>query len=121
VPSTIPAPRIHRKAVPFCNQQGIKGAEFDKVLVIVDDEESRFLTFSYDKYFGVTPLSDRDQENIAAGRDSVVDRTRRLFYVCCSRALSDRAVIVFSEDTARMRQALEDKGFFNAGDVYLFD
>jgi len=109
------------KLSPFATQQGIKGAEFDKVLIVVDDEESRFRTFSYDKYFGVTPLSDRDQENIAAGRDSVVDRTRRLFYVCCSRALSDLAVIVFSEDTARMRQALEDKGFFDAGDVHLFE
>ena len=51
---------------PFATQQGIKGAEFDKVLVVVDDEESRFRTFSYNKYFGVTPLSERDHENVAA-------------------------------------------------------
>lgn len=107
------------KLSPFATQQGIKGAEFDKVLVVVDDEESNFRMFSYDKYFGVMPLSERDHENIEAGRDSVIDRTRRLFYVCCSRALSDLAVIVFSQDTARMRQAILEKGFFEEQFVHV--
>lgn len=113
--------RYIEKLSPFATQQGIKGAEFSKVLVVVDDEEGKSPTFSYGKYFGVTPLSDRDQENIAEGRDSVVDRTRRLFYVCCSRALSDLSVIVFAQDTAQMQQALLDKAFFEAGNVYVLE
>lgn len=109
------------KMSPFSTQQGIKGAEFDKVIVVVDDQEGRTNTFSYGKYFGVTELSDTDHANIASGKDSVIDRTRRLFYVCCSRALSDLAVVVFSDDTARMRDVLLKRKFFDPECVQVFD
>lgn len=107
------------KMSPFATQQGIKGAEFDKVIVVVDDQEGRTNTFSYGKYFGVTPPSETDRENLAAGRDSVFDRTRRLFYVCCSRALSDLAVVIFAEDTAQVREAILAKGFFEPDAVHV--
>lgn len=106
------------KMSPFATQQGIKGAEFEKVIVVIDDQEGRTNTFSYGKYFGVTEPSDIDRANTAAGKDSVIDRTRRLFYVCCSRALSDLAVVIFAEDTARMREALLAKGFFEKDSVF---
>ena len=109
------------KLSPFATQQGIKGAEFDKVIVVVDDQEGRTSTFSYGKYFGVTELSDTDHANLAAGKDSVIDRTRRLFYVCCSRALSDLAVVIFTEDVGRMRDAVLHKGFFEEGCVHIFE
>lgn len=107
------------KMSPFATQQGIKGAEFDKVIVVVDDEEGRTNTFSYGKYFDVTPPSATDQGHIDARRDSVIDRTRRLFYVCCSRALSDLAVVIFAEDTAQMREALVVKGFFDTESIHV--
>lgn len=107
------------KMSPFATQQGIKGAEFDKVIVVVDDQEGRTNTFSYGKYFGATPLSATDRGHIDAGRDCVIDRTRRLFYVCCSRALSDLAVVVFAEDTAQMREALLARGFFEQESIYV--
>lgn len=109
------------KMSPFSTQQGIKGSEFDKVLVVVDDQEGRTNTFSYGKYLGVTELSDRDRANIDAGRDSTIDRTRRLFYVCCSRALSDLVVVIYAEDTMRMHNALLDKGFFDPECIYVFE
>ncbi|WP_421781236.1 UvrD-helicase domain-containing protein [Kiloniella litopenaei] len=107
------------KMSPFATQQGIKGAEFNKVIVVVDDQEGRTNTFSYGKYFGVTPPSATDQEHIDAGRDSVIDRTRRLFYVCCSRALSDLAVIIFAENTVQTHEALLAKGFFENESIYV--
>ncbi len=106
---------------PFATQQGIKGAEFDRVLVVVDDEESTTNSFSYGKYFGLTPLSDRDQANIAEGKESVVDRTRRLFYVCCSRAVQDLAVVIFATDVAATRAAFDTKRYFDAADIHLLD
>ena len=113
----------HRRYIeelsPFATQQGVKGAEFEKVLVIIDDEEGKTNTFSYGKYFGSRELSDTDERNIAEGRDSVVDRTRRLFYVCCSRALCDLAVVVFAEDQEEMRKAILSKGFFDREDVHM--
>ena len=104
---------------PFATQQSIKGAEFEKVLVIIDDEEGRTNMFSYGKYFGVTDLSATDLSNIGEGRDSVVDRTRRLFYVCCSRARRDLCVIVFANNPATMHKAIAGKGFFEPEDLHL--
>ncbi len=114
--------RYIERLSPFATQQGIKGAEFDKVIIVVDDEEAKTNnTFSYGKYFGVSELSRTDEENIANEKDSVVDRTRRLFYVCCSRALSDLVVVIFSEDTKEMREAVRAKGFFEPECIHVFD
>lgn len=113
--------RYIEKLSPFATQQGIKGAEFNKVLVVVDDKERQLPGYSYGKYFGVTPLSDKDKENIATGKDSVVDRTRRLFYVCCSRSLSDLAVAVFTDNPIIMQRAILAKGFFEPQNVILLD
>ncbi len=113
--------RYIEKLSPFATQQGIKGAEFVKVIVVVDDQEGKSPTFSYGKYFGVTAFSKTDNDNIAAGKDSVIDRTRRLFYVCCSRALSDLAVVIFSEDTKQMREAILVRGFFDSNDVHVLN
>lgn len=83
---------------PFSTQQGIKGAEFDRVLVVLDDAESTHFQFSYEKYLGLKPLSETDRKHIEAGEETTVDRTRRLFYVSCTRALNDLAVVLFTGD-----------------------
>lgn len=80
---------------PFDTHQGIKGAEFDRVLVVLDDDESNYNLFSYGRYFGLEPPSDTDLKNAKAGKETTTDRTRRLFYVCCSRARLDLAVALF--------------------------
>lgn len=103
---------------PYATQQGVKGAEFERVLVIIDDEEGQGQRqFSYEKYFGMTALSDTDDENIAAGLDNVVDRTRRLFYVCCSRATRDLAVVMFVHNIAAARISVEQADIFAAEDI----
>lgn len=83
---------------PFWTQQGIKGAEFDRVLVVLDDAESSHFQFSYEKYLGLQELSDNDRKRMDAGEETSVDRTRRLFYVSCTRALKDLAVVLFTVD-----------------------
>ncbi len=103
---------------PFSTQQGVKGAEFERVLVVLDDAESNYNQFSYDKLLGVKPLSDRDKEHIAAKEDSVIDRTRRLFYVCCSRATKDLAVAFFTDDIGAAKQQLKSKGWFEEDKIY---
>jgi DNA helicase-2/ATP-dependent DNA helicase PcrA len=113
--------RYIEKLSPFATQQGIKGAEFDKVLVVVDDKENQLPGYSYGKYFGVTPLSETDENNIASGKDSVIDRTRRLFYVCCSRAVSDLVVAVFADNPENMQEAIIDRAFFDQNNVYLLN
>ena len=106
---------------PFATQQGTKGAEFRRVLVVLDDEEGDYNHFSYGKYFGITALFATDKENIAGGNDSVLDRTRRLFYVCCSRALQHLAVVLFVPDVVAARQSVIAKGLFPLNDVNLVE
>ena len=75
---------------------------------MIDDEEAAFHQYSYGKYFGYVPLSDNDQAKINAGEETVLDRTRRLFYVCCSRAVKDLAVVIFVPDVAAASAAIAD-------------
>lgn len=103
---------------PFSTQQGIKGAEFPRVLVILDDEEGTHTQFSYDKYFGIMPLSSRDKDNIRDGKESVVDRTRRLFYVCCTRALTDLVVVLFSNQPQLAEQRVREANIFPATEIF---
>ncbi|MFG8723608.1 UvrD-helicase domain-containing protein [Pseudomonas aeruginosa] len=97
---------------PFWTQQGIKGAEFDRVLVVLDDAESTHAQFSYEKYLGLTPPSRTDRERIDAGEETTVDRTRRLFYVSCTRALKDLAVILFTAEPDRAEAHIRQLGLF---------
>lgn len=97
---------------PFATHHGVKGAQFERVLVVIDDEEAAHNLYSYGKYFGFLPLSDRDQERIDAGEESVLDRTGRLFYVCCSRAVKDLAVVLFAQDVEAARAAIMSKNLF---------
>jgi DNA helicase II / ATP-dependent DNA helicase PcrA len=82
------------------------------VLVVLDDEEASYNQYSYGKYLGYTPLSDADEANIAEGKESVLDRTRRLFYVCCSRAAKDLAVVLFAADVVAARAAVVKANLF---------
>lgn len=106
-------------ASPFATHQGVKGAEFDRVLVVLDDEESAYNLFSYEKYFGISPLSATDQKNVAEGNDSVLSRTSRLFYVCCSRATQHLAVAFFVTDPEGARAKVEDRKIFAPQDIHV--
>jgi len=108
---------------PFWTQQGVKGAEFERVLVVLDDDEGTHNQFSYEKYLGLKKLSDNDLKNLSEGKESTLDRTRRLFYVNCTRALTDLAVVLFTADPAaaelKLRQGdlLPDAAIHNEDDL----
>ncbi|WP_445493673.1 UvrD-helicase domain-containing protein [Photorhabdus sp. SF281] len=101
-----------REQSPFSTQQGIKGAEFERVLVVLDDDEGTHRQFSYDKYFGVKDLSLQDLKNIKEKKDTSVERTRRLFYVCCTRARKDLVVVYFSTQPLLAEQRIRDTNIF---------
>jgi len=104
---------------PFSTQQGIKGAEFDRVLVVLDDDEGTHVQFSYDKYLGIKPLSERDMQNVREGKETAVERTRRLFYVCCTRAMKDLVVVFFTGDIARAQAQIKALGLFPDESIHL--
>ncbi|MFE3455679.1 UvrD-helicase domain-containing protein [Nonomuraea sp. NPDC059194] len=91
---------------PYSTQQGVKGAEFPNVLVVLDDAEGTHAHFSYDKLFGLRKLSKADETARQEGRDSVLERTRRLLYVCCSRATESLTVLLYTDDVPDALDAL---------------
>ena len=82
---------------PFGTHQGVKGLEFDRVLVILDDSDARGFLFSYDKLFEAKPLSDTDRKHLAEGTEGGITRTRRLLYVTCTRAKKSLALVAYTE------------------------
>jgi DNA helicase-2/ATP-dependent DNA helicase PcrA len=48
------------------------------------------------------------------GKETAIDRTRRLFYVCCTRALKDLAVVLFTqqENLELAKQQILSLGLF---------
>lgn len=103
---------------PFSTQQGIKGAEFERVLVVLDDDEGTHVQFSYEKYFGIKPLTQRDQTNQREGKETSVERTRRLFYVCCTRALQDLVVVFFTADAITAEQKVRAFKIFPENSIH---
>ncbi|UIJ99235.1 hypothetical protein LZK82_02920 [Rhizobium leguminosarum] len=102
---------------PFSTQQGVKGAEFDRVLVVLDDDEGTHFQFSYEKYFGLKQLSARDKKTLEEGGETGVERTRRLFYVCCTRARQDLVVVLFVADPAAATAHIRGLGLFPEPDI----
>lgn len=103
---------------PFWTQQGIKGAEFDRVLVVLDDAESNHFQFSYEKYLGLEEPSDNDQKHMDAGEETTMDRTRRLFYVSCTRALKDLAVVLFTANPEQAEAHIRQLNLFEVEAIH---
>lgn len=51
----------------FATHQGVKGLEFPRVMVIMDDAQARGFLFSYEKLFGAKAQSDTDVKNKRVG------------------------------------------------------
>jgi DNA helicase II / ATP-dependent DNA helicase PcrA len=109
--------RYIQGASNFDTHQGVKGLEFPRVMVIVSDEEARGFMFAYDKLFGAKGKSETDLKNEAAGKESTIDRTRRLFYVTCSRAEESLAVVYYAEAVEPARAALAAQGWFEEDEI----
>ncbi|MGR5235528.1 UvrD-helicase domain-containing protein [Vibrio alfacsensis] len=101
----------------FGTHQGIKGLEFPRVMVILDDKEARGTTFSYDKLFGAKPLTSNDLRNQQEGRDTGIDRTKRLFYVTCSRAEESLAIIAYTDNPTEIARTALQQGWFDKGEI----
>lgn len=100
---------------PFDTHQGVKGLEFPRVMVVLNDEEAGGFLFSYEKLLGVKPASPNDLKNQRAGKDDSLSRTRRLLYVTCSRAEESLAVVVYTAQPEVAKASVIEAGWL-AGD-----
>ena len=102
---------------PFGTHQGIKGLQFPRVMVILDDNEARGFMFSYEKLLGAKDPTNRDKQNRLEGKETSVERTRRLFYVTCSRAQESLAVIVYTKEADKVASYISGVGWFEDQEV----
>ena len=103
----------------FTTHQGVKGLEFDRILAVIDDKDSNGFLFKYEKLFGAENLSATDKKNEANGIDSVLSRTRRLFYVICSRAEKSLAVVAYSQEPLAVKNRAIDAEWFDEDEIIL--
>lgn len=104
----------------FDTHQSVKGLEFNRVMAILDDEESNGFLFKYNKLLGTESLSDTDIKNIESGKDNVISRTARLFYVICSRAEESLAIVVYSNKPSELKNNLIYSEFFSKDEIEIF-
>lgn len=98
----------------FATHQGVKGLEFPRVMVIMDDAEAKGFLFSYEKLFGAKPKTENDIKNEREGKDTSMARTSRLFYVACTRAQKSLAIIAYTQDSKAVKAtAMKNNWFLN--------
>jgi len=101
----------------FGTHQGVKGLEFPRVMVILDDEEAGGFLFSYEKLLGAKYPSDADRKNEREGNETSMERTRRLFYVTCSRAQKSLAIIAYTNTPDRVRSRVLEENWFSEDEI----
>lgn len=103
----------------FATHQGVKGLEFPRVMVILDDAQAKGFLFSYEKLFGVKAQSDTDIKNERDGKDTGIIRTARLFYVACTRAENSLAVVAYTENEELVKATALSNGWFLENEIYI--
>ena len=101
----------------FDTHQGVKGLEFERVMVIIDDSEAKGFLFSYDKLFGVKDLSETDLKNKENGKETSIERTQRLFYVTCTRAKDSLAVVMYTNNPEKVKTEAISKDWFEENEI----
>ncbi|WP_159314608.1 UvrD-helicase domain-containing protein [Mammaliicoccus sciuri] len=74
-----------REYLPYATQHSVKGSEYDNVIVVLDNGK-------WNKYDFRT-LFDKGSKN-----ENVISRTRKIFYVCCTRAKENLTVFMVTDD-----------------------
>lgn len=92
----------------FDTHQGVKGLEFDRVMVIMDDSEARGFSFKYEDLFG----------GKAAG-EKTVESTKRLFYVTASRAKESLALVAYSSNPDQVKSFVLQEEWFTDDEVFV--
>ena len=90
-------------------QHGVKGEEYGKVLVVYDDIEAAWNTYSFGKI--LTPRT------IGQPTEGQASRGRKLAYVCFSRAEVDLRVVLFTPNPGAARDELIEAGLLDPTQV----
>ena len=103
----------------FDTHQGVKGLEFERVMVIIDDSEAKGYTFSYEKLFKTQDPTAADKTNISKGKETSIDKTSRLLYVTCTRAKKSLAIVAYTASPEQLKRNLMSNDWFNENEIIL--
>ncbi|ARP85308.1 UvrD-helicase domain-containing protein [Bordetella genomosp. 9] len=95
-----PYERYVSEGSPYATQHGVKGAQFDRVVVVMDEEESDYRTYNYERVFASADARAADRARAQDGDENTWSRTLRLLYVCCTRAKRGLVLAFFVADPA---------------------
>lgn len=98
----LPYQRYVSEGSPYATQHGVKGAQFDRVVVVMDEEESDYRTYNYERIFAGAEARASDRAQAQEGDENTWSRTLRLLYVCCTRAKRGLVLTFFVADPAAM-------------------
>ena len=89
---------------PFSTQHKIKGAEFDNVLVIMDNGGWNS-SYNFENLFTL------------GGSVNVLNKTQKIFYVCCTRSKENLVVFYYDPPASVLAKASEWFGATNVIEV----
>jgi DNA helicase-2/ATP-dependent DNA helicase PcrA len=95
-----PYKRYVSEGSPYATQHGVKGAQFERVVVVMDEEESDYRTYNYERIFASDEARAADRARFLGGDENTWSRTLRLLYVCCTRAQRGLVLTFFVADPA---------------------
>ena len=93
----------------FSTQHGVKGEEYSDVLVVFDDIEAAWSIYSFSKL--LTPNTSGEPT------EGQLRRSKRLAYVCFSRAQENLRILLYVNNPAAARDELLQQGLFSESDV----
>lgn len=100
---------------PFSTQHKIKGAEFNNVLVVLDNGDWKKYNFEY-------LMNEEMFESLAPAKKStfpkILNRTQKIFYVCCTRA-KENLVVFYNQPSPEIIE--KAKLWFGEVNVHTID
>ena len=85
--------------------------------VIIDEKSSQGTIFNYEKLFGIAPKSSTDLKNVGDCTETTLDRTRRLLYITCSRAIDSLAIVFYTDCVDKTASALSQTGWLEKNEI----
>ncbi|MDO8241014.1 MAG: AAA family ATPase [Candidatus Moranbacteria bacterium] len=98
-----------RENTPLSTQHGVKGEEYKDVVVVFDDIEAAWNNYSFTKT--LTPNTS------GAPTDGQSDKSRKLAYVCFSRAEENLRILLFTSNPAAAKEELISKELFKENQI----
>lgn len=98
---------------PFSTQHGVKGEEYDNVLVFFDDVEAAWSEYSFSKLLLPSLYGN--------GTDGQITRTRRQAYVCFTRARRVLQIVLFCLRPSAAKVELVSNGLFDKEQIRIIE